>query len=41
LLTHGVIRPRAIYRETIARVMADIKGERETPPAAPDALAAT
>jgi SulP family sulfate permease len=38
LLTHGVIRPRAIYRETIARAMADIKGERETPPAAPDAL---
>ena len=41
LLTHGVIRPRAIYRETIARAMADIKGEREAPPAAPDALAAT
>ena len=40
LLTHGVIRPRAIYRETIARAMADIKGEREAP-AAPDALAAT
>jgi sulfate permease, SulP family len=38
LLTHGVIRPRAIYRETIARAIADIKGEREVPPAAPDAL---
>jgi SulP family sulfate permease len=38
LLTHGVIRPRAIYRETIARAIADIKGEREAPPAAPDAL---
>src|ERR1700722_19297348 len=28
LLTHGVIRPRAKYRETIARAVADIKGER-------------
>jgi len=41
LLTHGVIRPRAIYRETIARAMADIKGEQNAPPAAPGALAAT
>jgi sulfate permease, SulP family len=29
LLTHGVVRPRATYRETIARAVADIKGERE------------
>ena len=41
LLTHGVIRPRAIYRETIARAIADIKGERDPRPAAPDALATT
>jgi SulP family sulfate permease len=30
LLTHGVGRSRATYRETIARAVADIKGERET-----------
>ena len=41
LLTHGVIRPRAIYRETIARAIADIKGERDPRPTAPDALATT
>jgi SulP family sulfate permease len=29
LLTHGVIRPYATYRETIARAVADIKSERE------------
>jgi sulfate permease, SulP family len=29
LLTHGVVRPRATYRETIARAVADIKGERD------------
>src|SRR6201999_4079079 len=29
LLTHGVRPPRAKYRETIARAVADIKGERE------------
>jgi SulP family sulfate permease len=40
LLTHGVGRPRAKYRETIARAIADIKGARERPPAAPDGLAA-
>jgi SulP family sulfate permease len=40
LLTHGVIRPRAIYRETIARAVADIKAGRQTPSAAPDGLAA-
>jgi SulP family sulfate permease len=40
LLTHGIGRPRAKYRETIARAIADIKGERERPPAAPDGLAA-
>jgi sulfate permease, SulP family len=45
LLTHGVMPPRATYRETIARAIADIKmagikGDRQTPPAAPDGLAA-
>ncbi len=34
LLTHGVGRSRAKYRETIARALADIKAERETPPSA-------
>jgi SulP family sulfate permease len=41
LLTHGVRPPRARYRETIARAIADIKGHRETPAAAPDGLAAS
>jgi SulP family sulfate permease len=41
LLRHGVLRPRATYRETIARAVADIKGEREAAPLAPKALAAT
>jgi SulP family sulfate permease len=42
LLTHGVNRSRAKYRETIARAIADIKAERQTsPPAVPDALAVT
>jgi len=40
LLTHGVVRPRATYRETIARAIADIKGERQAP-SAPDGLAAS
>ena len=40
LLTHGVRPPRARYRETIARAVADIKGDRQTPLAAPDGLAA-
>jgi SulP family sulfate permease len=40
LLTHGVRPPRARYRETIARAVADIKEQREQPPAAPDSLAA-
>jgi SulP family sulfate permease len=40
LLTHGVGRPRAKYRETIARAIADVKGERQAPPATPDGLAA-
>src|ERR1700674_291940 len=40
LLTHGVRPPRARYRETIARAIADIKGQREKPSAAPDGLAA-
>jgi SulP family sulfate permease len=40
LLTHGVRPPRAKYRETIARAIADIKGEREKPIVAPESLAA-
>jgi SulP family sulfate permease len=41
LLTHGLTPPRAKYRETIARAIADIKGHREKPgPAAPEGLAA-
>ena len=41
LLTHGVRPPRARYRETIARAIADIKGDREKSSAAPDGLAAS
>ena len=40
LLTHGVRPPRARYRETIARAVADIKGQREKSSAAPDSVAA-
>ena len=40
LLTHGVSPPRARYRVTIARAMADIKGHREKTSAVPDSLAA-
>jgi SulP family sulfate permease len=40
LLTHGVRPPRARYRETIARAVADIKQQRQTPPAATEGLAA-
>jgi sulfate permease, SulP family len=40
LLTHGVIPPRARYRETIARAIADIRGHREQPAAVPDDFAA-
>ena len=40
LLTHGVRPPRARYRETIARAVADIKGHGVDRPATPDALAA-
>jgi SulP family sulfate permease len=40
LLTHGVRPPRAKYRETIARAIADIKGERDKPTVAPEGLAA-
>jgi SulP family sulfate permease len=40
LLTHGVRPPRAKYRETIARAVADIKGHREQAAAAPEGLAA-
>jgi SulP family sulfate permease len=41
LLTHGVSPPRAKYRETIARAIADIKGHRDKSAAAPeDGLAA-
>jgi SulP family sulfate permease len=38
LLTHGVSPPRARYRETIARAVADIKGQREKASAAPETL---
>jgi SulP family sulfate permease len=41
LLTHGVRPPRARYRETIARALADIKGHRVETPAAADGLAAS
>jgi SulP family sulfate permease len=42
LLTHGVTRSRARYRETIARAVADIKGASGTAaPAADDAAAAS
>jgi SulP family sulfate permease len=41
LLTHGVTPPRAKYRETIARAIADIKGYPDKPAgAAPEGLAA-
>jgi SulP family sulfate permease len=40
LLTHGVRPPRARYRETIARAIADIKTPREKLPAALDSLTA-
>jgi len=40
LLTHGVSPPRARYRVTIARAIADIKGHREKASAGPDGLAA-
>jgi SulP family sulfate permease len=40
LLTHGVSPPRARYRETIARAIADIKGHRDKSAAAPEGLAA-
>jgi sulfate permease, SulP family len=41
LLTHGVRPPRAKYRETIARAVADIKGSGEVPSIASDGLAAS
>jgi sulfate permease, SulP family len=40
LLTYGVRPPRARYRETIARAIADIKGQQAHPPAVPGGLAA-
>ena len=40
LLTHGVSPPRGKFRETIARAVADIKGQRETAFAGSDAVAA-
>jgi SulP family sulfate permease len=40
LLTHGVLPPRARYRETIARAVADIKGHAEAA-AIPEGLAAS
>ena len=39
LLTHGVRPPRARYRATISRAIADIKDHRAETPAAPDGLA--
>ena len=41
LLTHGVTPPRARYRETIARAMADIKGSTEKEAVKAEALAAS
>ena len=41
LLTHGVRPPNARFRETIARAVADIKGQRDKPAAAPDGVAAS
>jgi SulP family sulfate permease len=41
LLTHGVIPPRARYRETIARAVADIKGSAAGPVVRSDDLAAS
>jgi SulP family sulfate permease len=40
LLTHGVSPPRAKYRETIARAIADIKGYRERSSGAPESFVA-
>ena len=40
LLTHGARPPNATYRETIARAVADIKGDRRTVPVAPASVAA-
>jgi SulP family sulfate permease len=40
LLTYGVRPPRARFRETIARAIADIKGEADKPIVAPEGLAA-
>jgi sulfate permease, SulP family len=40
LLTHGVSPPRARYRETIARAVADIKGHTEEAAVTSDGLAA-
>jgi sulfate permease, SulP family len=41
LLTHGVSPPRARYRETIARAVADIKGHAEEAAVTSDGLAAS
>jgi SulP family sulfate permease len=40
LLTHGVTPPRARYRETIARAVADIKGGAAEPAVTSDELVA-
>ncbi|WP_271567193.1 hypothetical protein [Bradyrhizobium sp. CCBAU 11386] len=40
LLTHGVTPPRARYRETIGRAVADIKGGAAKPAVASDGAAA-
>ena len=41
LFTHGLRPPRARYRETIGRAIADIKGEREKDPVARQTVAAS
>jgi len=41
LFTHGLRPPRARYRETIGRAIADIKGEREKAPVARQTVAAS
>jgi SulP family sulfate permease len=41
LLTYGVRPPRARYRESIARALADIKSPRDALPAGEKQLAAT
>ena len=40
LLTHGVRPPRAKFRETIARAIADAKGQQQESAAEPEIVAA-